>query len=213
MLMLRYITWAISLLDLPCVMSARTSASRSVRPSVRPGQSSPDRRSRPRRSVADDDLPVSDRFDGSHELVRRERLGEVAAGTLGHRAVDEFRMEVPGVDHDMAGVRVVDEDGDVVMVGFGLGEGVVEHDVDVIGHGPVGVHLGDDDPIAVRVEQVGQPDHDDVVVVDKRHPNRHRLTSHPPDRNHPSGCTQPPEQVVGWIVIRHWSDLRRDIRA
>ena len=87
-------------------------------------------------------------------------------------------MEVPGVDHDVAGVRVADEDGDVVMVGFGLGEGVVQHDVDLVGHGPVGVQLGDDDPIPVRVEQMGQPDHDDVVVVDQRHPYRRRLRLH-----------------------------------
>ena len=105
-------------------------------------------------------------------------------------------MEVPGVDHDVAGVRVVDEDGDVVMVGFGLGEGVVQHDVDRVGHGLVGVELGDDDPILVRIEQMGQPDHDDVVVVDQRHPYRRRLRLHAAERNHPSGCTQPPEQVV-----------------
>ena len=84
-------------------------------------------------------------------------------------------MEVPGVDHDVAGVRVVDEDRDVVMVGFGLREGVVQHDVDLVGHGLVGVELGNDDPILVRVEQVGQPDHDDVVVVDQCHPYRRPL--------------------------------------
>ena len=38
--------------------------------------------------------------------------------------------------------------------------------------GLVGVELGDDDPVPVRVEQMGQPDHDDVVVVDQRDPYR-----------------------------------------
>ena len=78
------------------------------------------------------------------------------------------------------------------MVGFGLGEGVVQHDVNLIGHGPVGVELGDHDPIAVRIEQVGQPDHDDVVVVDHRYPDR-RVALHASDRIHPSGCTQSPK--------------------
>ena len=87
-------------------------------------------------------------------------------------------MEVPGVDRHVAGVRVVDEDGDVVMVGLGLSEGVVQHDVDLVVHGPVGVQLGDDDPIPVRVEQMGQPDHDDVVVVDQRDPYGRRLRHH-----------------------------------
>ena len=41
-------------------------------------------------------------------------------------------------------------------------------DVDVVGERLVGVELGDDDAVSVRVEQVGQPDHDDVVVVDQR---------------------------------------------
>ena len=45
----------------------------------------------------------------------------------------------------------------------------------VVVDGLVGVQLGDDDPVLVRVEQVGQPDHDDVVVVDQRHPYRRRL--------------------------------------
>ena len=48
----------------------------------------------------------------------------------------------------------------------------------VVVHGLVGVQLGDDDPIPVRVEQMGEPDHDDVVVVDQRHPYRRRLRLH-----------------------------------
>ena len=75
-------------------------------------------------------------------------------------------------------MRVVDEDGDVLLVGFGLGEGVVQHDVDRIVHRLVGVQLGDDDPIPVRVEQMRKPDHDDVVVVDQRDPYRRRLRLH-----------------------------------
>ena len=76
-------------------------------------------------------------------------------------------MEVPGVDDDSPRVRVRDEDLDLVVVGLGLREGVVQHDVDVIDHGSVGVDLGHDDAIAVVVEHVGQPDQHDVVVVDQ----------------------------------------------
>jgi hypothetical protein len=80
-------------------------------------------------------------------------------------------MEVPRVDHDVAGVRVADKDGDVVMVGFGLGEGVVQDHVDLVVDALVRVQLRDDDPIPVAIEQMGEPDHDDVVVVDQRHPH------------------------------------------
>ena len=48
-------------------------------------------------------------------------------------------MEVPGVDDDVAGVRIAHEDRDVLMVGFGLREGVVQHDVHCVVHGLVGV--------------------------------------------------------------------------
>ena len=81
-------------------------------------------------------------------------------------------MEVPRVDDDVTGARVVDEDGDVVVISLGLGEGVVQNDIDIIGDGLVGVELGDDDAFSVGIEQVGQPDHHDVVVVDERDAQR-----------------------------------------
>jgi hypothetical protein len=62
-------------------------------------------------------------------------------------------MEVPRIDHDAAGVGAVDEDGDVMMIGFGMGERAVQHDVDRVVHRFVGVQLDDDDPIPVVVDQ------------------------------------------------------------
>jgi hypothetical protein len=39
-------------------------------------------------------------------------------------------LEVPGLHHDVTGVRVADQDADLVVVGLWLSERVVEHDVD-----------------------------------------------------------------------------------
>ena len=81
-------------------------------------------------------------------------------------------MEVPGVHGDTAGVRVVDEHLDLVMVRLRLGERVVEHDIDVVLEGHVGVDLDDDDPIGVPIEHVRQTDEHDLVVVDERDRDR-----------------------------------------
>ena len=43
------------------------------------------------------------------------------------------------------------------LVSFRLGEGVLQDDVDVIVHGPVGVELGDDDPITVPSNRWASP--------------------------------------------------------
>ncbi len=94
-------------------------------------------------------------------------------------------MEVPGVDRDVACLRVANEDGEIVLVGFGLGEGVVQHDVGRVVHGSVGVELDDDDPILVGIEQVGQSDHDNVVIVDQRQPHWCPLSRHAAEGNHP----------------------------
>ena len=46
-------------------------------------------------------------------------------------------MEVPGVDHDPPGQGVVDQRLDLVVVGLGLRERVVQRDVDVVDEGLV----------------------------------------------------------------------------
>ena len=124
---------ATSMLLLPWVMRARISDSRSVRPSVRPGQSSPVAGRAWVAWAADDDLAGVNGLQCGDELAGGERLGEVAAGSFGGGAGDQVGMEVPRVDDDAAGVGVVDQHVDLVVVCFGLGERVVEHDVDVVG--------------------------------------------------------------------------------
>ena len=81
-------------------------------------------------------------------------------------------MKVPRVDGYTAGVRAADEYLDVVVVGFGLGERVVQDDVDVVDNRLVGGQLGDDDAVAVAVEEMGETDHHNVVVVDERDADR-----------------------------------------
>ena len=49
---------------------------------------------------------------------------------LARALVDQIGVEVPGVDHHVPGARVVDQHADLIVVGFRLSEGVVEHDVD-----------------------------------------------------------------------------------
>jgi hypothetical protein len=81
----------------------------------------------------------------------------------------------------VVGVRAVDEDVDVFTVGFWLGERVVEDDVDIVEDRLVRVELSDHDSVAIGVQQVGQPDDDHVVVVDKRHAHRSSAAA-------PHGC-------------------------
>ena len=81
-------------------------------------------------------------------------------------------MEVPRVHDDVVGTGALDEDGDVAVIRLGLGERVVQGDVDVIAEGLVGVQLGDHDAVAVLVEEVGEADHHDVVVIDQRNEDR-----------------------------------------
>jgi hypothetical protein len=115
-----------------------------------------------------------DRLQGVDELVCRQRLGQVAAGAFVERRGDQLGLEVPGVDDDAMLTGMLYEHPDLAEVGFRLGEAVVEDDVDVVGYWLVGVDLGDDDPIAVLVEEVGETDEDDVVVVDQRDAQRSR---------------------------------------
>jgi hypothetical protein len=77
-------------------------------------------------------------------------------------------VEVPGVDRNSPGARIVDQHADLLMVGFWLREGVIQDDVDQVGDGLVGVQLGDYDAVSVRLQNVRQAHHHDVVVIDQR---------------------------------------------
>ena len=45
-------------------------------------------------------------------------------------AADKVRVKVPGVDHDSACARIGDQNGDLLVIRFRLGERVVQNDVD-----------------------------------------------------------------------------------
>ena len=67
-----------------------------------------------------------------------------------------------------ANVGVLDQHVDVVVVRLGLGEGVVEDDVDVLR--PTGSLVSSsaiDDTVGIRIEEVGEADDDHVVVVNQ----------------------------------------------
>ena len=125
-----------------------------------------------RRRRADDDLARMDALQRVDELACRERLGQVAVGALAQRSLDQLFVEVPRVDGHAAGVRTLDQRFDVLLVRLALGEVVVERDVDGFTYALGQVDLDDDDPILVAVEQVGDPEQDDFVVVDQADPDR-----------------------------------------
>ena len=81
-------------------------------------------------------------------------------------------MEVPRVDRDPSGVRIPDQVLDLRLVGLRLGEGVVEDDVHIVLDRTPGIELGHHDPVTVGLEQVRDPDHQHVVVVDEGNQNR-----------------------------------------
>ena len=81
-------------------------------------------------------------------------------------------MKVPGVDHDSACARIGNQNGDLVVIRFRLGEGVVQHDVDGVLDRLIRVELGDKHAVAVLVEHIGHAHQHHVVVVHERHGDR-----------------------------------------
>jgi hypothetical protein len=61
---------------------------------------------------------------------------------------------------------------DLVVVGFGLGERVIQDDVNGVIDSHRRVELRDNDPVAVAVEHVGHAHQHHVVVVHERHDDR-----------------------------------------
>jgi hypothetical protein len=101
----------------------------------------------------------------------------------------ELRVEVPGVDRNAPAVRVGDEGAHLVAVGLGLGEVVVQRDVDLVLDRLVRRDLGYHDTVAVRVEHARDTGDHDVVVVDERNPDR---GGHVPTLYLPRGVVLPP---------------------
>ena len=81
-------------------------------------------------------------------------------------------MEAPGVDDDATGARIGDEDADLVVVGFGLGERVVQHDVDRVRDVHGGIEFGDDHAVPVPLEHACHAHDHHVVVIDECHGDR-----------------------------------------
>ena len=179
---LRWVSVATSALLLPWVMSAKISDSRSVSPSLRPGQFSPPLlRAREGGSL----ITMSPAWIASRAATRSprpQRFGQIPVDALPAGVLDQVGVEVPCVDRDSAGARVSDQHADLVMVGFRLRETVVQDDVNQVGNGDVGVELGDHYAVLVLLENVGDAHHHDVVVVDQRDGDRcpyrgfHKLT-------------------------------------
>ncbi len=142
--------------------------------------------------VADDGLAGVNGFERRDELTGRQGLGQVAMRSLPAGVLDEVGMEVPGVDDDAVGVRAVDEDLDLAAVGFGLGERVVERDVDGVVERLVGVDLGNEDTIAIRAQHAGDAGQHDVVVVDQSDQDRLGFGRHDPTINLPRGVLHQP---------------------
>ena len=88
------------------------------------------------------------------------------------RTMDEVRVKVPGVDHNSPGARIGDKNGNFFVIRFWLGERVIQSYVDGVDESLVRVELGDNHPVAVLIEHVGQAHHHHVVVVDDRHGDR-----------------------------------------
>ena len=106
-------------------------------------------------------------------------------------------MKVPGVDHDSARARVRDQNSDLLVIGFRLGERVVQHDVDGVLDWLVRVEFGDDDAVAVLVEHVGHAHQHHVVVVDERHGDRRCSGAGPCAEDYlPRGVVEPPLGVL-----------------
>ena len=142
-------------------------------PSPRPVE--PRRTRCPATLIADHGLARVDGLDGVDQLSGGQGLGEIPVDSEAAGGVDEFGLKVPRVDDDAACSRVVEQLSDLLMIRFGLREGVVEDDIDDGVHLAVRVDLCDDDAVAVFVEQVCHAFEDDVIVVHQRHDDRAAL--------------------------------------
>ena len=73
------------------------------------------------------------------------------------RAVDEVGVKVPRVHHNPVGARIGHQDADLFVVGFGLGERVVQDDVDGVFDVHRRVEFGDDDAVTVWSNMFATP--------------------------------------------------------
>ncbi|MFC5040008.1 hypothetical protein [Ornithinimicrobium kibberense] len=92
---------------------------------------------------------------------------------------------------------------EVGAVDLGGGEGVVEHDVDVLTHRQARRQFDDLDPVVERFQHRVDTPHDHLVVVEDRHRHGHshdqrvRLIRRERGPNHPSGCSTGPAASLG----------------
>ena len=124
---------------------------------------------RPRWNITYDRLSGVYRLERGHQHSRRQRLGEIAVRSLLLGAADEVRVKVPRVHHYSAGTRISDQNGDLFVIRFRLGERVVQDDVDRVVDWRIRVELSDDDAVAVLIEHVGHTHEHHVVVVHQRY--------------------------------------------
>jgi hypothetical protein len=107
---------------------------------------------------------------------------------------NQIRMKIPGVHHHPTCVRTLHQHADFFVIGFGLGERVVQRNVDLILQWLVGIDFRHHDAVAVAIEHVGHAQHHHVVVVDQRDPDGSAIrgAGHKVDNNLLRGVPHPP---------------------
>src|SRR5271166_787214 len=82
----------------------------------------------PRRAACSRSYLADDHFTGMHglqgrdQLARGQGLRQIPLGPVPSRALNEFGVKVPGVDHNSACPGIGHQDTDLFVIGFGLGE-------------------------------------------------------------------------------------------
>ena len=127
-----------------------------------------------RTGLGDDDLLAGvHRPSASTSSAAVSALERYAETPCARRPLDEPRLDVPGVDDDVADRAGCEQLRDVRAVALGLGERVVERDVHRLQHGTWAVELDDLELVACTAQHLRETADDHLVVVDDGEPDGH----------------------------------------
>ena len=160
---LRKVSAATSALPLPWAISARTSDSRSVSRLMAPGPVDGRRTAGTDRWFAHHDFCPACTASIASTSSRAARVLDRSPPRR-RAGLDQRRAKVPGVNDHLAGPRVGDQHVDLVAVGLGLRECVVQRDVDVLIDRLVRVDFDDEHAVAIPLEHLGQAEQHNFVV-------------------------------------------------